>query len=116
MAYYVGTDVEDQIAFLHGLFHKGALVWESGKDPEISYLGQVLVHTNTMIVYVHQAEYVTRLKIMWEQALDRADAAGEPVEWTGDREGGIDESIPVPEITRRVREINSQARSGGPST
>ncbi len=48
---YAGTDPEAQIAFLHGLFEKGALVWEPGEHPEISYLGQVLVGTNRMIVF-----------------------------------------------------------------
>jgi hypothetical protein len=75
-----------------------------------SYLAEVLLGMHHTIVYTYHAESRARLRIMWEQALDRADAAGEPVEWTGDRPDGIDETIPVPEITRRVDELNRRGR------
>ncbi len=49
---------------------------------------------NGTIVDVHQAACWTRRQIMWERALDASDAAGQPVEWTGDRPDGIDGSVP----------------------
>jgi hypothetical protein len=73
----------------------------------------VLIGAHETIVYTYHAGSRARLKIMWERAQDRAEAASQPVEWTGDRSDGIDDSILVPEIAARVEESHQRCRASG---
>jgi hypothetical protein len=100
------AELDEMLATLHA---KRVLCWDETEAPRHAYLGEVLLGSQSSIMYTYHAETRARLKIMWEQALSRADAAGEPVEWTG-RPNGIDESIPVPEITARVNELHAPRR------
>jgi hypothetical protein len=110
LAGFTGCSVDDLRVVLDQLAAMGALLFDYGPDAfRSSYLGRVLIGGEEAVQYTYQAESTARQKIMWEQALDRADAAGEAVEWTGYQPGGIDHSIPVPEVTAAVEEAHRLA-------